>query len=134
VIGRYGSVGAVHWLEEAFWPHNTALYVSDFWGNMPRFVYWLLVSLSAGIAAAGSEKSAVPGLDQKDTRGIQVAVPPPCEQLAVATHLDVQTSILDALVGRGRETQAMLREYRSALITAAVTGQIDVRDYAKAAS
>jgi type I restriction enzyme S subunit len=101
---------------------------------MPRFVYWLLVSLSAGIAAAGSEKSAVPGLDQKDTRGIQVAVPPPDEQLAVATHLDVQTSMLDALVGRVRDAQAMLHDYRSALITAAVTGQIDVREYAKAAS
>jgi len=126
VTGRYGSVGSVYWLESAFWPHNTALYVRDFWGNAPRFVYWLLLSLSAGIAAAESGKSAVPGLDQKDTRALQVAVPPLEEQLAIATHLDAETGRMNSLMDEVRRAEVLLHEYRSALITAAVTGQIDV--------
>jgi type I restriction enzyme S subunit len=134
VTGRYGSIGSVYWLDSAFWPHNTALYVRDFWGNEPRFVYWLLLSLSAGITAAESGKSAVPGLDQKDTRGLQVAIPPREEQLAIAAHLDAETARIDSLTNEIRRASSLFHEYRTALVTAAVTGQFDVRESAKEAS
>ena len=100
VTGRYGSVGSVYWLESAFWPHNTALYVRDFWGNAPRFVYWLLLSLSAGIAAAESGKSAVPGLDQKDTRALQVAV---LRRLRISWTRVCVASVSERKVSHGRE-------------------------------
>jgi type I restriction enzyme S subunit len=38
VTGRYGSLGEVFYLSEPFWPLNTALFVSDFHGNHPRFL------------------------------------------------------------------------------------------------
>jgi type I restriction enzyme, S subunit len=38
VIGRYGSLGQVHWVEKPFWPLNTSLWVKDFKGNDPRFL------------------------------------------------------------------------------------------------
>lgn len=38
VIGRYGTLGDVHYVTEDYWPLNTALYVRDFKGNDPRFV------------------------------------------------------------------------------------------------
>jgi len=46
VIGRYGSLGSVHWLTERYWPHNTALWVKDFKGNDPRFTSYLLRTIS----------------------------------------------------------------------------------------
>ena len=54
-------------------------------------------------------------------------LPPKDEQQAIATHLDEKTTRIDNLVGRVQEGIERLQEYRTALISAAVTGQIDVR-------
>ncbi len=61
-----------------------------------------------------------------------VPVPPLPEQLAIASYLDRETAKLDALVGKVEEAVGRLQEYRTALITAAVTGKIDVRKEVKA--
>jgi type I restriction-modification system DNA methylase subunit len=56
----------------------------------------------------------------------KVVLPLP-EQAAIAAYLDEETAKLDALVGKVEEAVERLQEYRTALITAAVTGEIDVR-------
>lgn len=53
--------------------------------------------------------------------------PPLPEQAAIAAYLDKKTAKLDALVGKVEEAVERLQEYRTVLITAAVTGKIDVR-------
>ncbi|MFC7336131.1 restriction endonuclease subunit S [Haloferula chungangensis] len=53
--------------------------------------------------------------------------PPIGEQRAIAAYLDEEAARLDALVGKVEAAIERLKEYRSALITAAVTGKIDVR-------
>jgi type I restriction enzyme S subunit len=42
VTGRYGTLGEVFYLDQDYWPLNTALYVTDFKGNHPRFVAYFL--------------------------------------------------------------------------------------------
>jgi type I restriction enzyme S subunit len=42
VTGRSGSIGKLTYVEKNYWPHNTGLYVKDFHGNNPKFVYYLL--------------------------------------------------------------------------------------------
>jgi len=59
-----------------------------------------------------------------------VPVPPLPEQAAIAAYLDEETAKLDTLVGKVEEAVERLQEYRTALITAAVTGKMDVRGYA----
>jgi len=54
-------------------------------------------------------------------------IPPIQEQQAITDYLDKETSRIDDLVGRIIQAIKKLQEYRSALITAAVTGKIDVR-------
>ena len=44
-IGRSGSAGKVHYYDNPIWPHNTSLFVTDFKGNDPLYVYYLLSSL-----------------------------------------------------------------------------------------
>ena len=56
-----------------------------------------------------------------------VPVPPHPEQTAIAAYLDKETAKLDALVEKVEAAVERLQEYRTALITAAVTGKIDVR-------
>jgi len=56
-------------------------------------------------------------------------IPPIQEQQAMADYLDQETTRIDSLVGRINQAIEKLQEYRSALITAAVTGKIDVRQH-----
>jgi type I restriction enzyme S subunit len=85
------------------------------------------------IAATESEhisranKNVVSILNTTQQSNISVPVPPLPEQTAIAAYLDLETAKLDALVGKVEEAVERLQEYRTALITAAVTGKIDVR-------
>ena len=54
--------------------------------------------------------------------------PPIQESNAIATFLDRETTRIDTLISKTRESIDLLKERRSALITAAVTGKIDVRE------
>ncbi|MOA63983.1 hypothetical protein D3C78_1898940 [compost metagenome] len=56
-----------------------------------------------------------------------MAIPPRAEQLAISAYLDRETARIDTLLGKAERSIALLKERRSALITAAVTGQIDLR-------
>ena len=71
----------------------------------------------------GSTKGAIT-CDQ--IANLKMPVPPLPEQAAIAAHLDAETSKLDARISKIEETVERLLEYRTALITAAVTGKIAV--------
>lgn len=68
-------------------------------------------------------------LTQSDMRAIPIQLPPAHEQLAISTYLDGETRKLDRLVSKAHQAIGALNEYRAALISAAVTGKIDVRDH-----
>lgn len=53
--------------------------------------------------------------------------PPLIEQTVIATYLDVELAKLDVLIARVEAAIERLQEYRIALVTAAVTGKVDVR-------
>lgn len=61
-----------------------------------------------------------------------VPFPAEDEQVAIALHLDKRTEQIDALMEETASAKALLQERRSALISAAVTGKIDVREFAPA--
>ena len=69
----------------------------------------------------------------KDLQSLKVAVPPLDEQEAIVAFLDSEAKSYDALEAESKRAVELLKERRSALITAAVTGQIDVRGAAGAA-
>ena len=59
-----------------------------------------------------------------------VALPEVREQRAIADFLEPKTAKIDQMVAKVEAAIERLREYRTALITAAVTGKIDVRETA----
>ncbi|MDQ3070731.1 MAG: restriction endonuclease subunit S [Acidobacteriota bacterium] len=82
VIGRSGaSFGQVHLCREDYWPHNTALYVTDFLGNDPRFTYYFLKGLDFSRYNSGS---AQPSLNRNFVYPIEVRIPDLDEQRAIA--------------------------------------------------
>lgn len=58
---------------------------------------------------------------------LNVVVPPLEEQRLIADYLDERTALIDALIAKAEQFIELAKERRAALITAAVTGQIDVR-------
>lgn len=123
VTGRYGTVGDVHWIEGPYWPLNTSLYVRDFRNHDPRWVFYLLQSLPLGI---DEEKSAVTGINRNVVGKLRVPVPPPDDQSAIATELDAARRSFEELLKKLVRQIDLLREHRQALITAAVTGELQV--------
>ena len=61
------------------------------------------------------------------SEGTRVALPSAGEQRAIGAFLDPKTEKLDALCAKVREAIDQLTEFRSALVSAAVTGKIDIR-------
>ncbi len=66
--------------------------------------------------------------NQTELGRLEVMVPPFEEQRSIATYLDRETAKIDALISKIRVGIEKLREYSRALISAAVTGKIDVRE------
>ncbi len=82
VIGRSGgSMGVVSYCETDYWPHNTVLYVTDFLGNHPRFVYYFLRHLDLRPFNSGSAQES---LNRNYIYPVRVCVPEPAEQRAIA--------------------------------------------------
>lgn len=69
VTGRYGTLGEMHYVDGPYWPHNTALYVTDFKGNDPKYLYYLLTCL--GRFDTG-DKSTVPGVNRNDLHELTI--------------------------------------------------------------
>ena len=129
VTGRYGTIGNFYLITRDYWPLNTTLYSINLRNNEPRFLRYMLESL-ASLFVINALKSAVPGVDRNDIHTIEAVVPTPAEQRAIATFLDRKTATINALIAKVHEAIDHLKEYRTALISAAVTGKIDVRNEA----
>lgn len=128
VTGRYGSIGSFNFVEEDCWPLNTALYSIEIYKNEPRYV-WYLLQAYAEHFLLNSLKSAVPGIDRNDIHVVEVVVAPVEHQIDIIGYLDKVVEVVDRLVAVARTSISLMQERRSALISAAVTGKIDVRGW-----
>lgn len=85
VIGRKGSVGAVHWSEDDFWPIDTTYWVKP---TADLNLRWMRDTLGlAGLESLDSS-TGVPGLNRYDAYERRVPVPPVEEQRRIAEILD----------------------------------------------
>lgn len=73
-IGRSGTVGLPHYIESNFFPHNTSLYVKDFKGNNPKYIFYLLKTFGLNVRKSGS---GVPTMNRNHLH-----------PLAVSAHLE----------------------------------------------
>lgn len=93
----------------------------------PRFMYYVLYGASKmGVFNAGGI-STIAHLTGEQLRKYRFPAPSASEQTAIAAYLDRETTKIDRLVEKVEAAIERLREYRTALITAAITGKIDVR-------
>ena len=86
ILGRKGTLGTVFYIEEDYWPHDTTLWVRDFHGNEPRFVYYFFRSISSDLVAL-DVGSANPALNRNHVHPIVIQWPKLYEQQAIARIL-----------------------------------------------
>jgi len=101
--------------------------------EVPRYFYYVMYSLAKrGVFVAGGNPNTIDHLTAVQLKHYRFPFPTPLEQHAIAVFLDRETANIDALVAKVREAVDRLKELRTALISAAVTGKIDVREQAVA--
>jgi type I restriction enzyme S subunit len=110
VLGRKGVVGSVFFVDKDYWPHDTSLWVKDFHGNYPRFVYYFFKSIASQIARM-DVGSANPTLNRNHVHPIPVNWPPLTEQKAIASVLGA----LDDKIELNRRMNATLEAMARAL-------------------
>ena len=92
VIGRKGSLGGVYWSEGPYWPHDTTLWVRDFKGNDPKYLYYFLKTLQLERFDAGASN---PTLNRNHLHLLEVTVLPPNRQRSVADRLSAFDDLIE---------------------------------------
>ena len=92
------------------------------------FVCYILIHADIDSCITGSTRGK---LNQSAMKSIPLPLPPLHEQRAIADRLDRETARIDALIAKNDRLIALLREKRSALISAAVTGKLAVSSVVK---
>ena len=85
ITGRSGTIGKVHLVETDYWPLNTSLWVKDFHGNDPSWIFRLLSWMRLETHTRGT---GVPTLNRNLVHVVKVPCPPVPEQRRIAAILD----------------------------------------------
>ena len=105
-------------------------YVQPRRGLEPDFTYWLIVSAYRHLRFQSDGNGGTKGgLTCEELASLRVPVPSLSEQQSIVQRLDNETYELDEAIADARDAIALSRERRTALISAAVTGKIDVREH-----
>jgi type I restriction enzyme S subunit len=97
-------------------------------GVCAAWVRWALLSSPVRAAlACGSLGAAVRGINIFDLKRVRLPTPPREEQVAISDFIEAEISQIEKLRVEAAAVIPLLQERRSALISAAVTGKIDVR-------
>ena len=95
---------------------------------------WLLYALRSkrvfSQLEAGALGATIKGINIRDLKRVLIPVPPKSEQPEIASFLDAEAGTIEKLSSKVHQAIGHLREFRTALISAAVTGKIDVRGQA----
>ncbi len=100
--------------------------------NLRQFISLFLKSANVkGQIDTIQNGAAREGLNYEQVASIKVAIPPLYEARRIFDHVDREAAKLDSLTAKTRQAIELLREHRTSLISAAVTGKIDVRQEAR---
>ncbi|WP_050416257.1 restriction endonuclease subunit S [Azoarcus sp. CIB] len=107
VTGRYGTLGEMYYVDGKYWPHNTALYVTTFKGNDPKYIYYLLTCLGR---IRTSDKSAVPGVNRNELHEMAIpVVTDKNQQQRIAAVLSALDAKIDSNNRINAELEAMAK-------------------------
>jgi len=124
VVGRKGSIGNVYYLDVDFWAHDTSLYVTNFFGNNQKYIYYLFLYLE--LERFGT-KSGSPSLNRNDIHPLKISLPKPMEQERISkmlSHFDTSISNLKSGLNK-------LQHQKNGLMQDLLTGKVRVTNLLK---
>ncbi len=116
ITGRSGTIGKVHYIEDDYWPHNTTLWVTDFKGNSPKYIYYLYMNIKLERFGTGS---GVPTMNRNDVHTYQMSIPPFLEQQAIANIL----SDMDAEIATLEQKRDKIYALKQGMMQVLLTGK-----------
>ena len=92
VTGRSGSLGFVQYIKQKYWPHNTSLWVKDFKGNNPKYVYYFLKQFDLSRFNSGA---GVPTLNRNDLHNYEINIHDEIDQQKVSAILSAYDDLIE---------------------------------------
>src|SRR5690554_184228 len=92
VIGRKGTLGKFFYIDDKYWPHDTSLWVKDFKGNDPKFIFYLLQVLHFEKFDAGA---ANPTLNRNHVHSLKLTVPKKKYRKKIASILSSYDDLIE---------------------------------------
>jgi type I restriction enzyme S subunit len=117
--GRSGSLGTVIYVNQNGWPLNTALYVKEFKGNEPLYVYYTLKNIDFESFNSGA---GVPSLNQNHLHKLKLWIAGKELQLKFKTIVEPIMQQIDNL----NEQNSQLRQIRDRLLPRLISGKLNV--------
>jgi type I restriction enzyme, S subunit len=109
VTGRSGTIGKVTYVECDYWPHNTALWVTDFKGNLPKYIYYFYSNLNLERLGTGS---GVPTLNRNNIHCLKYPFPSYNEQQKIADFL----SSIDEQIADVQQKINLTQQFKKGLL------------------
>ena len=125
--GQGGTGKVFHYVNGKFEAHQRVYVFKDFRGVLGPFFFYFVSTFLGPSVLARSNTVVMESLRRPMLAEFMLRVPPLSEQAVIVAYLKRQASATDELLADARCSIDLSRERRSALITAAVTGQLDVR-------
>ena len=118
VTGRSGTIGNITWVDKDYWPHNTSLWVTNFFDNDPRYTFYFLQDFDVSRFASGS---GVPTLNRNDVHAQLIHIPTDRnEQSKIATFL----SAVDEKITQLTQKHQLLSQYKQGMMQKLFSQQI----------
>jgi type I restriction enzyme S subunit len=122
VTGRSGTIGNVHYIEEDYWPLNTALYIKEFHGNYERFIYFFLKQFDLGKYSSGA---GVPTLNRNNVHSEMVWFPKSIKfQQVIVQKLDTLSTEIKKLEAIYQQKIKDLEELKKSVLQKAFSGEL----------
>lgn len=122
VTGRSGTIGNVHFIEEDYWPLNTALYIKEFHGNYERFIYYFLKQFNLRKYSSGA---GVPTLNRNNVHSEIVWFPISIKgQKRIVQKLDALSTETKRLEAIYQQKIRNLEELKRSILQKAFSGEL----------
>lgn len=110
ILGRKGTLGTVFFIEEDYWPHDTTLWVKDFKGNNPSFVYYFFKNISKQLKSM-DVGAANPALNRNHIHPLEVTWP----RYDIQEHISKILSSLDRKIKNNDKINQTLEQIAQTL-------------------
>ena len=126
LFGRKGTIDKPLLVSGRFWTVDTMFYSEVFTNSKPEYIHHQATLFPFDML---STNTALPSMTQEDLLNLGFVIPPIDEQKEICQHLSNKLEVFSSLVNKAEQAIQLMQERRTALISAAVTGKIDVRGW-----